>query len=94
MIISILLCYSIVSVLEVYFAYVIIIVIHSKVMNIIIITNYNVIVMLMILLVLWESYISLFDFLRNFAAGSKVTTKYFNLFPVLSSLTMKIIILT
>lgn len=50
--------------------------------------------MLMILLVLWETYISLFDFLRNFVAGSKVTTKYFNLFPVLSSLTMKIIILT
>jgi len=67
---------------------------HSKLINIIIIKNNNVIVMLMILLVLWETYISLFDFLRNFAAGSKVTTKYFNVFPVLSSLTMKIIILT
>jgi hypothetical protein len=56
------------------------IVIHSKIINIIIITNDNVIVMLMILSVLWETYIPLFDFLHNYAAGSKVTTKYFNLF--------------
>jgi hypothetical protein len=49
-------------------------------MNIIMITNDNMIVMLMILLVLWETYISPFDFLRNFAGGSKVTIQYSTFF--------------